>query len=77
MRIVGKAVEQDDRKAGRIAALVIADFQDACPNRLDRWHRRRLRAEAFERGRGKEARRALDEESAIHETLRRLGATCP
>ncbi len=48
MRIVRKAVEQDHRKAGRIAALVITNLQDAGANRLDRGSRRRLRGETFD-----------------------------
>lgn len=66
MRIVWKAVEQDDRKCGGIAALVVTDLQDVRTNRLQCGRRGRLRCETFKGGRGKDGRRALDEESAMH-----------
>jgi hypothetical protein len=73
MRIVGKAVEQDDRKAGRISALVVPDLQNVRAHRLGPRRRGRLRHESVEGGGGHEAGRAPDEKPAIHDTLPSAG----
>jgi hypothetical protein len=66
MRIVGKTVEQDDGKAGRLAALVIADLENARADRFDGGRRGRLRPSPLLGRSRDETRRALDEASPIH-----------